>query len=94
MGLNKLTDVETRGNRTLRRWAFRRPLGHTPAQLFFHEVRRYGTRGRPGGIHHLAGSIERRAGTPRARVAEEPLRARIGHPAAEQPLYRLSLIHI
>ncbi len=58
------------------------------AQLFFHEVRRYGTRGRPGGIHHLAGSIERRAGTPRARVADEPLRARIGHPAAEQPLYR------
>jgi hypothetical protein len=55
---------------------------------FFHEVRRYGTRGRPGGIHHLAGSIERRAGTPRARVADEPLRARIGHPAAEQPLYR------
>lgn len=50
-------------------------------QLFFHEVRRYGTRGRPGGIHHLAGSIERRAGTPRARVADEPLRARIGHPA-------------
>lgn len=44
--------------------------------------------GRPGGIHHLAGSIERRAGTPRARVADEPLRARIGHPAAEQPLYR------
>ena len=55
---------------------------------FFHEVRRYGTRGRPGGIYHLAGSIERRAGTPRARVADEPLRARIGHPAAEQPLYR------
>lgn len=32
MGLNKLTDVETRGNRTLRRWAFRRPLGHTPVK--------------------------------------------------------------
>ena len=32
MGLNKLTDVETRGNRTLRRWACRRPLGHTPVK--------------------------------------------------------------
>ena len=67
----------------------RAAAGHAgAAQLFFHEVRRYGARGRPGGLHHLAGGVERRAGTSRARVADEPLPARIGRAAAQQPLRR------